>query len=137
VALEEGLDGVFGMELEEISGERASARIPVTRRLCQRFGLVHGGTYCAIAEFLASEGTVAGVRDEGNLAMGTQNSSYFLRAVSEGVLHAEGRPRHRGRTVWVWDVDFTDDRGRLCATSRVSLAVRPAPDDAPEALRPG
>jgi hypothetical protein len=26
----------------------------------------------------------------------------------------------------VWDVDFTDDEGRLCATTRVILAVRPA-----------
>ena len=34
---------------------------------------------------------------------------------------------HRGRTTWVWDVSFTDDEGRLCATSRVTLAVRPAP----------
>ena len=35
------------------------------------------------------------------------------------------RPIHRGRTTWVWDVDFTDDEGRLCAVSRVTLAVRP------------
>jgi acyl-coenzyme A thioesterase PaaI-like protein len=27
----------------------------------------------------------------------------------------------------VWDVEFTDDDGRLCAISRVTLAVRPAP----------
>ena len=30
-------------------------------------------------------------------------------------MHAEARRRHRGRTTWVWDVDFTDDEGRLCA----------------------
>ena len=42
-------------------------------------------------------------------------------------MHAEGTPRHRGRTTWVWDVEFTDDDGRVCALSRVTLAVRPAP----------
>ena len=39
----------------------------------------------------------------------------------------EGTPIHRGRTSWVWDVSFTDDDDRLCAASRVTLAVRPAP----------
>jgi 1,4-dihydroxy-2-naphthoyl-CoA hydrolase len=34
------------------------------------------------------------------------------------------RRRHRGRTTWVWDVDFTDDAGRLCATTRMTIAVR-------------
>ena len=32
--------------------------------------------------------------------------------------------RHRGRTTWVWDVDFTDDAGRTCAVTRMTIAVR-------------
>jgi acyl-coenzyme A thioesterase PaaI-like protein len=42
-------------------------------------------------------------------------------------VHAEARRRHRGSTTWVWDVDMTDDEGRLCALARVTIAVRPAP----------
>ena len=42
-------------------------------------------------------------------------------------MHASAPARHRGRTTWVWDVDFTDDDGRLCATSRVTMAVRQQP----------
>jgi uncharacterized protein (TIGR00369 family) len=49
--------------------------------------------------------------------------------VTSGTVHAQGTPRHRGRTTWVWDVEFTDDGGRVCALSRVTLAVRPAPKD--------
>jgi 1,4-dihydroxy-2-naphthoyl-CoA hydrolase len=41
-------------------------------------------------------------------------------------VHAEGTPRHRGRTSWIWDIDFTDDEGRVCAMTRVTIAVRPA-----------
>ena len=59
--------------------------------------------------------------------MGQSNHTNFLRPVSEGVVHASAQARHRGRTTWVWDVDFTDDGGRLCATSRVTMAVRPQP----------
>jgi 1,4-dihydroxy-2-naphthoyl-CoA hydrolase len=32
--------------------------------------------------------------------------------------------RQRGRTTWVWDVELTDDEGRVCALSRMTIAVR-------------
>jgi 1,4-dihydroxy-2-naphthoyl-CoA hydrolase len=66
--------------------------------------------------------------------MGMSNSTSFLRPVREGVIIADGRPRHRGRSTWIWDVDFTEENGKLCATSRVTLAVRPAPEGGPRPL---
>ena len=42
-----------------------------------------------------------------------------------------GRRRHRGRTTWIWEVDITDDAGRLCALVRMTVAVRAAPPAAP------
>jgi uncharacterized protein (TIGR00369 family) len=88
-------------------------------------GIVHGGVYAAMGETLASMATWIHVREDGNIAVGQSNSTSFLRPIAEGTVHAEGRRRHRGRTTWVWDVDFSDDQGRLCATSRVTMAVRP------------
>ena len=35
---------------------------------------------------------------------------------------------HRGRTTWVWDVTFSDDEGRTCGVTRMTIAVRPLPD---------
>jgi 1,4-dihydroxy-2-naphthoyl-CoA hydrolase len=121
------LDDVLGFELLEANGERCLARVAVERRVQQPFGLVHGGTYAALAETMVSWATVIAVAPAGNLAVGQSNSTTFLRPVMEGQVHAEGKPRHRGRTTWVWDVEFTDDGGRVCALSRVTLAVRPAP----------
>ena len=60
-------------------------------------------------------------------AVGMSNLTSFLRPLFGGTLHAEARRRHRGATTWIWDVDMTDDEGRLCAVSRVTIAVRPAP----------
>ena len=132
--LQHTLDGVLGFELLELSGERVRARLRIHDRVRQRFGVVHGGAYCAWAEVLASEGTVHGVAGAGSTAMGLSNSTQFLRPVRDGVINAEGRSRHRGRSTWVWDVDFTDEQGRLCSTSRVTLAVMPARDGAPQPL---
>lgn len=103
------------------------ATVPVRPELLQPFGLVHGGVYAAIAEGLASLGTNHGVAAEGKLGLGMSNQSSFLRPVGSGTINATARRRHRGRTTWVWDVELTDDEGRLCALSRVTVAVRAVP----------
>jgi 1,4-dihydroxy-2-naphthoyl-CoA hydrolase len=120
-------DRHYGLELEDSTAELVRARVPVREHLLQPVGLVHGGVYASIAETLASYGTNLGVIADGNVGLGMSNHSTFLRPISEGTVHAVARPRHRGRTTWVWDVELTDDDGRLCAASRVTIAVRPQP----------
>jgi 1,4-dihydroxy-2-naphthoyl-CoA hydrolase len=127
----EALDGTLGFVVDEIGPDRVAGRIPVTNAVRQRVGLVHGGAYAALAEMLASEGTVSGVLDDGMIGVGLSNDSKFLRPVSEGVVFATGVPLHRGRTTWVWDVTFADEQGRTCAVSRVTIAVRERRDDRP------
>ena len=92
-----------------------------------RDGLVHGGVLASIAESLASIGTALAAAQSGSVAMGMSNNTNFLRPILEGGIHADARPRHRGRSTWIWDVEINDDAGRLCALSRVTIAVRPAP----------
>ena len=120
------LDDVLGFEMVEASPEGCRARFAVEKRVQQPMGLVHGGAYAALAESMVSATTHMAVQGEGNFAVGQSNHTHFFRPATEGVVHAEGAPIHRGRTSWVWDVRFTDDDGRLCAASRVTLAVRPA-----------
>ena len=121
------LDDLLGFEFLESSAKGCRARFPVEDRVRQPFGLVHGGAYAALAETMVSLATHAAVSENGEFAVGQANHTSFLRPVSDGSILAEGRPRHRGRTTWIWDVEFTDDEGRVCALSRVTLAVRPVP----------
>ena len=121
------LDAVLGFELLETSPERCRARFAVERRVQQPFGLVHGGAYAALAESMVSLSTHRAVEADGDLAVGQSNSTSFFRPATEGLVHADAEPIHRGRTSWVWDVRFTDDDDRLCAVSRVTIAVRPVP----------
>jgi 1,4-dihydroxy-2-naphthoyl-CoA hydrolase len=121
------LDEVLGFELLEWSAEGCRGRFAVDSRVQQPMGLVHGGAYAALAESMVSITTSWTVSENGNIAVGQSNHTIFLRPVRSGQVHAEGRPLHRGRTSWVWDVHFTDDEGRLCATTRVILALRPTP----------
>ena len=127
VMLEETLDSHLGFEIIEVKEDSARARVPVTNRVLQPYGLVHGGVYAALAESLASVATAAAVLEEGNIAVGLSNATSFVRPATSGVVNASAVRRHRGRTTWIWDVDMTDDEGRLCATTRVTMAVRAGP----------
>jgi 1,4-dihydroxy-2-naphthoyl-CoA hydrolase len=118
------LDGVLGFRVLDIGDDVAHGEFPYADRVCQRFGLVHGGAYAAMAEMLATEATIHNVWDDGKLCVGLSNSTHFLRPGTGGTIHAEARAIHRGRTQWVWDVDFTNDDGKLCATTRMTIAVR-------------
>ena len=118
-------DSHYGLEIDEATDEVVRGHVPVREHVLQPVGLVHGGVHASIAEALASYGTNVGVVPEGQIGLGQSNHSSFLRPISEGTIHAVARRRHRGRTTWIWDVDLTDDDGRLCAVSRVTIAVRP------------
>lgn len=123
----DGFDGLYGLEVTDFEDGLVRARVAVRDELKQPAGLVHGGVLCAAAESLASMATYLAVQSDGLTAMGLSNHTSFVRPIVDGTIHVEGRRRHQGRTTWLWEVDFTDDDGRLCATSRVTIAVRQAP----------
>ena len=122
-----GLAALVGIEPQELEAEPVRARLAVTDDVLQPHGVVHGGTYGVLAESLTSAATDEAVRGEGNVAMGQSLTTTYLRPVTAGHLNASGWARHRGRTTWVWDVEITDDDGRLCALARATVAVRPRP----------
>jgi uncharacterized protein (TIGR00369 family) len=122
-----GFDTLYGLELLEITPEVVRAQVVVDDKHKQPFGLVHGGLLAAMAETMASVGTLVEVVAQGNAAMGMSNNTTFMRPILEGTIHARAERRHRGRTTWIWDVELSDDAGRVCAMSRMTIAVRPAP----------
>lgn len=122
----QGFDGLLGLKLTELGDELVRGEVAVRDELKQPYGLVHGGAFAAIAESLASLATALAVASDGRQAMGQANQTSFLRPITAGTIHGSARPRHRGRTSWVWDVEITDDEGRLCALTRMTVAVRPA-----------
>jgi 1,4-dihydroxy-2-naphthoyl-CoA hydrolase len=117
-------DTHYGLAIDEATEEVVTGHVAVRPHVLQPVGLVHGGVHASIAEALASFGTNVGVNQDGKIGLGQSNNSSFLRPIKEGTIHAVARRRHRGRTTWIWDVEMTDDAGRLCAMSRVTIAVR-------------
>ncbi len=124
IPYEKSFDALYGLQIEAFSDEEVTASVPVRDDLKQPMGLVHGGLFASIAESLASMATALAVAPDGKQAMGLSNSTSFLRPITEGTVHATARRVHRGRSTWVWDVEITDDKGRRCALTRMTIAVR-------------
>ena len=117
-----GLDQTLGISYEVLDVDRVVALLPVTPKLHQPFGYLHGGTSLALAESVAS---VAGCLNapEGMAAFGLEVNGNHLRPVRQGTLRAEATPLHRGRTTQVWDVKIHDERGHLICVARCTLAL--------------
>ncbi len=121
---EDGFDGLYGLVLTDVGEDTISATVAVRDELKQPAGLVHGGVYASISESIASLGTALGVRPLGKIATGLSNQTSFLRPITDGTIHAVATRKHHGRTTWVWEVEITDDQGRLCVLTRMTVAVR-------------
>ena len=124
IPFERTFDGLYGLRVERVTEEEATASVPVSDAVKQPMGLVHGGLFATIAESLASMATAKAVAPDGKQAMDLSNATSFLRPITEGTVHATARRLHRGRTTWIWDVEITDDQGRRCALTRMTIAVR-------------
>ncbi len=120
-------DAFYGLEIEELTPELARARLVVRPEHKQLRGIVHGGVYASIAEGLSSWATGVVVIEKGLSASGLSNQTSFLRPVTGGTIHAVATRKHAGRTTWVWEVELSDDEGRLCALSRMTIAIREPP----------
>ena len=127
ISNEDSLNGTLGIEFVEVTDDVIRGRMPVEDRIRQPYGIVHGGAMSTIAESLTSLGTARGVFPDGRIAMGQEINASFMRPISAGHVNALARVRRRGRTAWNWDVEITDDEGRLCALMRATIAVRDAP----------
>ena len=125
ITVDQGFDGLYGLVVDGYDEDgTVHAHVDIEERHKQPAGLVHGGLLAAIAESITSMATYYAVAGDGKTAQGLSNQTSFLRPVFGSKVVATARPRHRGRTTWVWEVDMTDDQGRLCALVRMTIAVR-------------
>lgn len=112
----------LGIEFLEVGDDFIRARVPVDRRTCQPYGLLHGGVSVVLAETLGSTGAAC-CCPEGARVVGLDINANHIRGVTAGWVTGTTRPVHLGRTTQVWAIDMHDDAGRLSCVSRITMAV--------------
>lgn len=121
--MEDTMMGALGIEIIELSAERAVATMPVHAATHQPFGLLHGGASVALAETIASVATWNLVDQENELAVGLEINANHLRGKKDGIVTAIATPLHKGRTTMVWDIKIVDEEENLICISRCTMAI--------------
>jgi len=117
----------LGVKVELISAERVVLTMEVTPKVHQYIGIMNGGVSLLLSETAASTGAVAAADLTKFAPVGIEINANHLRAVSKGVLTVEAKPLYPGRTLNVWNVEITNDRGKLVCISRCTILVQKRP----------
>jgi 1,4-dihydroxy-2-naphthoyl-CoA hydrolase len=121
--LENTIMGTLQIEITEYTPERVVARMPVTPRTHQPFGLMHGGVSVVIAETVASAGSYQFIDAARQRAVGLEINANHIRSVSQGIVTAVGSPVHVGRRTLVWDIRIYDEAEKLVCISRCTMSI--------------
>lgn len=127
----EAFNTLVGIEWDLVSPERVVAHLEVGPQHLMPYGNVHGGVHATLVEAVGSVAGASRVLADGRGAVGVHNSTNFLRPVTGGRLDAVATPVQVGRTQHLWQVEITDDRGRLVAHGQLRLHVVDRPDRPP------
>jgi 1,4-dihydroxy-2-naphthoyl-CoA hydrolase len=114
----------LGIKIVKATADHVILSMEVTPKVHQYVGIMNGGVSLYLAETAASIGVVAGADLEKVTPVGIEINANHLRAVSKGVLTVDARPIHSGRTMSVWKIDITNDKGKLVCTSRLTMLIQ-------------
>ncbi|QFZ85127.1 hotdog fold thioesterase [Variovorax paradoxus] len=112
----------LGIEFLEVGKDFVKGRVPVDARTRQPYGLLHGGVSVVLAETLGSVGA-AYACPLGYHAFGLDINANHLRSAPSGWVTGVAAPVHIGRSTQVWQIELTDEAGRLVCVSRLTMAV--------------
>jgi len=106
----------MGVEIEEASAERITAKLLVRPDLCTTGGTLHGGAVMALADSVGAVGAFLSLPPGARGTTTLESKTNFLGAAKAGtIVTAEATPVHKGRTTSVWQTKITGEDGKTVA----------------------
>ena len=112
---------LLGLNFEEMGPDRVVAFFETGVDLHQPWGLVHGGVFTAVIETVATTGAYQAVKDRGQLAVGVNNVTDFLRPHQQGRLRVVTEPLQQGKSQQLWQAIVEREDGKTVARGQVRL----------------
>ena len=115
------------IEFVDVGEDFLAARMPVTQKVYQPEGILHGGATVALAETVGSAAVAVFNRDPDIITRGIEISANHVKSVKEGYVTGTARPIHLGRTTQLWEIKVTDDDNNLislCKLTTITLDKR-------------
>lgn len=119
----EGLIDLLGIEIVREEKGLMVMQMPVTEKVLQPYGYLHGGANVVLAESAASIGAARQIADD-EITFGMEINANHLKTKQDGILTAKAGCRHQGRTTQIWEIEITDEEDDLVCLSRCTMAVK-------------
>ena len=118
------MTGFLEIKATAISSDSLTASMPITEKVLQPYGILHGGASVVLAESVGSVASALIINTETHNAVGLEVNANHLRPGKLGSsVEAVCIPIHIGRTTHVWDIKIHDDKNRLICISRLTVAI--------------
>lgn len=100
------------IELEQVEPDHAIYRLEIHPESKNPYGVVHGSAIYTMAD----NATGYAAHTDGRFYVTQTSSMHFLRNQTHGVVRADARVRHRGKSTCLVSVDILGEGGLLLAT---------------------
>jgi 1,4-dihydroxy-2-naphthoyl-CoA hydrolase len=121
------MDKALGIEVTEIGDDYIVAKMPVTEKTKQPYGILHGGASCVLAESIGSTAAALSMDGSKKYPVGIEINANHISSPTEGFVHAKAVPVHIGGSTSVWNIDITDDAGKRVCYSRFTAMHKSYP----------
>jgi uncharacterized protein (TIGR00369 family) len=111
------------IEFVEIGDDFITAKMPVTSKVHQPYGILHGGATAALAETVGSCASVFFLNDDSKTIKGIELSINHLKSKREGTVFATAKAIHQGRTTHLWEVKIADENDNLISLCKITNIV--------------
>ncbi|MEM6515576.1 MAG: hotdog fold thioesterase [Bacteroidota bacterium] len=115
----------LGIEMIDYGDDFLVASMPVTSRVHQPDGVLHGGATAALAESVGSFASHIFLDIENKFVRGLEITANHLKSVRDGKVYAKATFIHKGRTTQLIDIKITDDDDNLISICRLSTISLP------------
>ncbi len=96
------------------------AKMPVSPKVYQPNGILHGGATVALAESVGSAASHIFTDIDNFEIRGIEIAANHVRSVKEGFIYAKASVLHKGRTTQLWQIKITDDKDRLVSLCKLT-----------------
>ena len=108
------------IEYIDIGEDFLTASMPVTPRVHQPDGVLHGGATVALAETVGSAASHVLLGSKETVIRGIEISANHLKSVTAGIVQAKAVLTHKGKTLQLWDIEVRDVENRLVSKCKLS-----------------
>ncbi|MFQ3340565.1 MAG: 1,4-dihydroxy-2-naphthoyl-CoA hydrolase [Flavobacteriaceae bacterium] len=101
------------------------AKMPVTPKIHQPDGILHGGATFALAETVGSAAAYMFNKSKNTITRGIEMSGNHLKSVRDGFIYARAQAIHNGLTTQIWEIKVTNEAGELISSCKLTTLTLP------------